>query len=417
MTIPSTARKAGPLLGTGVQTAWPFAFKVFSDSDILVAIADSDGVETPVTLNTDYSVALNANQDTSPGGTVTYPLTGSPLATGSVLSIVGDIDYDQPLDLPSGGNFSPTALENELDRLAMQIQQLREILTRALLAPVTSGASGQLPAPEANALIGWSDASTLQNVPISDLVTAGTYGLTRNDIVTGDGATVLFSLSEDPVVLSNLLVSVDGLVLVPGVDYQLVGGAVMFTVAPSLGAEVLVRYGQALITTGGMASTTVFTPAGGLSSLNVQDALEELDSEKVAASAIANMLETSDIGASVQAYDVDTAKTDVVQTWTTSQRTNETTDNDGSFDLNAAIDFKCTPAAGFTLTFTNIPTTPVVQKGTVMLINPSAYAVAAHANTKLGAATLAALSAAGTYELAYRTSNGVAYVTASGALA
>jgi hypothetical protein len=100
-----------------------------------------------------------------------------------------------------------------------------------------------------------------------------------------------------------------------------------------------------------------------------------------------------------------------------SQRTNETTDNDGSFDLNAAMDFKCTPSAGFTLTFTNIPATPVVQKGTIMLVNPSAYSVAAHANTKVGAATLAALSAAGTYELSYRTSNGLVYVTASGALA
>jgi hypothetical protein len=107
----------------------------------------------------------------------------------------------------------------------------------------------------------------------------------------------------------------------------------------------------------------------------------------------------------------------VAQTFTASQRTNETTDNDGSFDLNAAMDFKCTPSAGFTLTFTNIPATPVVQKGTILLVNPSAYSVAAHANTKVGAATLAALSAAGTYELAYRTSNGVAYVTASGALA
>jgi hypothetical protein len=118
-----------------------------------------------------------------------------------------------------------------------------------------------------------------------------------------------------------------------------------------------------------------------------------------------------------QDYDAAAAKTNSAQTFTATQRTNETTDNDGSFDLNAAMDFKCTPTAGFTLTFTNIPTSPVVQKGTIMLVNPSAYSVAAHANTKVGAATLAALSAAGTYELAYRTSNGLVYVTASGALA
>lgn len=114
--------------------------------------------------------------------------------------------------------------------------------------------------------------------------------------------------------------------------------------------------------------------------------------------------------------DATLAALNVTQTFTTPQRTNETTDNDGSFDLNTANDFKCTPTAGFTLTFTNIPATPIVQHGTIILVNPSAYAVAAHANTKIGTTLLANISAAGTYELAYRTSNGVAYVTASGAL-
>jgi hypothetical protein len=129
------------------------------------------------------------------------------------------------------------------------------------------------------------------------------------------------------------------------------------------------------------------------------------------------VLTAATIGVSVQAYDVDTAKTDVAQIFTATQRTNETIDNDGSFDLSAALDFRCTPTAGFTLTFTNIPATPVVQKGTVVLINPSAYAVAAHANTKVSGSLLSTISAAGTYQLAYRTSNGVVYVTGSGALA
>ena len=138
MTTPSTPRKAGPLLGNDVQYLWPFSFKVFAEGDIAVTIADSAGTETPLVLNTHYTVALNANQETSPGGTVTYPISGAKLPTGSVLAIVGDIDYDQPLDLPSGGNFSPLALENQLDRTTMQIQQLAEELDRAVRLPVTS---------------------------------------------------------------------------------------------------------------------------------------------------------------------------------------------------------------------------------------------------------------------------------------
>jgi hypothetical protein len=138
MTIASTTRKAGPLLGTGSQTAWPFAFKVFAAGDVAVTIANSAGVETALVLNTDYSVALNSNQETSPGGTITYPISGSALPSGSVLTVSGDVDYDQPLDLPSGGNFSPLAIENQLDRATMQIQQLKEQVDRSAKLPVTS---------------------------------------------------------------------------------------------------------------------------------------------------------------------------------------------------------------------------------------------------------------------------------------
>lgn len=119
----------------------------------------------------------------------------------------------------------------------------------------------------------------------------------------------------------------------------------------------------------------------------------------------------------LQAYDADTAKTDVAQTWVAAQRTQETTDNDGSFDLNAALDFECTPTAGFTLTFTNIPASPNVQRGSILLVNGANYAAAAHANTKVTSALLTTISATGTYIVAYETRNGLAYVTSAGAFA
>ncbi len=259
MTTPSTQRKAGPLLGTGVQTAWPFTFKIFAEGDIKVTTADSLGTETELVLNTDYSVSVNANQDTSPGGTVTYPLSGSPLAIGSKLTITGDLDYDQPLDLPAGGNFSPQAIENELDRIVMQVQQLREQLGRALLAPVTSDASGQLPAPQSNTLIGWDVNGALQNVPLSDLATAATYGTWHWDSFTGDGATLTFALTDDPIVIANLAVTIDGLTLTPGVDFTLTSGSLVFPSAPSNGAEILARYGEALVSEVGTILSTGIT--------------------------------------------------------------------------------------------------------------------------------------------------------------
>ena len=160
MTIPSTPRKAGPFLGNGVMTSFPFAFKVFAPTDVKVVVANSAGVETTLVLASDYTVTLNANQETSPGGVIKYPISGGPLPSGSTLVIVGDLDYDQPLDLPSGGNFSPLALENQLDRTTMQIQQLAEQMDRTVKLPVTANASTQLPAPEADKFLAWNSTGT-----------------------------------------------------------------------------------------------------------------------------------------------------------------------------------------------------------------------------------------------------------------
>ena len=75
-----------------------------------------------------------------------------------------------------------------------------------------------------------------------------------------------------------------------------------------------------------------------------------------------------------------------------------TTDNDGSFDLAVGNDFKCTTAGGLTLTFTN----PVAgQSGNIMFINGGNHTIAAHASVAINADVLTAISATGTYHLAY----------------
>lgn len=86
-----------------------------------------------------------------------------------------------------------------------------------------------------------------------------------------------------------------------------------------------------------------------------------------------------------------------------------TTDNDGSFDMSASNNFKCTPAGGFTLTFTNI----VSQSGNILLINSGGHTVSAHANSKVDANILATISAAGTYLLSYFSDGTNAYLTNS----
>jgi hypothetical protein len=238
---------------------------VFAASDIAVTIANNLGVETALVLNADYSVTLNSNQDTSPGGTVTYPISGSALPTGSRLTIFGNLPYDQPLDLPSGGNFSPLALENQLDRLTMQIQQLRELANRSLQLPVTSAPTNvQLPQPAASNIIGWNEnGDNLENYPLSELATSLAFATYRYDTFTGNGSTTQFTLSADPVTLGNLDVAVGGVTQTPGTDYLLVDGVLEFTSAPPNGVTILARFGEGIASGPSMDSYDVrFRQAG-----------------------------------------------------------------------------------------------------------------------------------------------------------
>ena len=123
----------------------------------------------------------------------------------------------------------------------------------------------------------------------------------------------------------------------------------------------------------------------------------------------ATIVKDADIGTSVQAYDADTAKTDVAQTFSVSQRGTLTTDNDGSFDMNATNNFKCTPTGAITLTFTNITSG---QSGFILLVN-SGQTVSAHANTKVDANLLATVTAAGTYLISYFSDGTNVYLTNS----
>ena len=122
-------------------------------------------------------------------------------------------------------------------------------------------------------------------------------------------------------------------------------------------------------------------------------------------------LQPSVIGVSVQAYDANTAKTNVAQNFTLPQRSALLTDNDGSFDLAGKQNFKCTTAGAVTLTFANQADG---ISGSIIFINSSNHTVSAHANTKLTASDLAKLSVTGTYRIDYLSDGTNAYCSVIG---
>ena len=139
MTISSTTRKAGPYIGNGTASVFPFAFKVFQASDMeVVRLTVATNVETTLALTTDYTVSLNQDQDSNPGGSIT--LVAGALATGYNLVITSSVENLQPTDLTNQGGFYPDVINDALDRATIQIQQLQEGLDRAALLPITSAA-------------------------------------------------------------------------------------------------------------------------------------------------------------------------------------------------------------------------------------------------------------------------------------
>ena len=119
------------------------------------------------------------------------------------------------------------------------------------------------------------------------------------------------------------------------------------------------------------------------------------------------------IGSDVQAYDADTAKTDVDQSWSGSQRGTPQTVTDGTLDLDTGNNFLYTPGAADTLEFSNETTG---QSGFIKLINPSAYTISLGSEVKAVSTFATDVTVAGTYLVTYFSDGTDVYVSASDAL-
>ncbi len=138
MSIQSTERVSGPYPCNGLTTQFPFDFKVFNTSEVVAVLTTKAGVESILTLGTDYTVALNSNQDANPGGTLTTLAT---YAIGYKLTLTSEVANTQPETLTNQGGFYPKVIEHALDRLTIQVQQLAERLGRTVQAPISGGIS------------------------------------------------------------------------------------------------------------------------------------------------------------------------------------------------------------------------------------------------------------------------------------
>jgi len=137
MTVQTTDRKY-IFDGNGVATSFSFTnFKAPSNAEIQVVHADSAGAETTLVEGTDYSLTLNADQENNPGGTVTYPLSGSPLPSGESLTVIRSTTKLQQVDIINQGAWQPEVIEGALDRLTMAAQDLQEAVDRSVKVDIS----------------------------------------------------------------------------------------------------------------------------------------------------------------------------------------------------------------------------------------------------------------------------------------
>lgn len=209
MTISSEIRKAGPYTGNGITTSFPFAFKVFAAADILVISADLLGVESTLSIGTDYTVSLNPSQDISPGGSVELL---SALATGYKLVLTSAVDVLQPVDLTNQGGFYPTVLNSALDRLTILVQQLKEQVSRSVKVQISSTITADelgaalLEAEEIATAAAAAAAASAASVDLGALEQAVIDAETAADIATD---AVLFNF-ENPVLNGDMRVAQSG---------------------------------------------------------------------------------------------------------------------------------------------------------------------------------------------------------------
>ena len=143
MTINSTTRKTNNLVGNGNTATYPFAFKVFTDADVVVKKLEvSTSIETTLTLgaNNDYIVTLNDDQNSNPGGSITLKSGGNNqnLASGFQLVITSAVEPLQGTDLTNQGGFFPEVINDALDKAIVLHQQQQDELDRSIKFSLTN---------------------------------------------------------------------------------------------------------------------------------------------------------------------------------------------------------------------------------------------------------------------------------------
>ncbi len=115
--------------GNGVTTTFPYTFRVFDKSDLVVQIVDLEENITVLVLDTDYSVTGVGGYN---GGNV---MLRTALTSGYRIFVSRELPVTQETDLRNQGKFLAEVHEDAFDKLTMLIQQVFYNLSKVIKVP------------------------------------------------------------------------------------------------------------------------------------------------------------------------------------------------------------------------------------------------------------------------------------------
>lgn len=126
-------------VGNGATTVFPFSFVGVGSSDLEVIYTNSSGIVTTLAPS-QYTLVINPVPTGGlwgVGGSVTYPISGTPIQVGTYITINRIVPFEQTVSINNQGAFYPQAVEQGLDLLELQLQQLETELEFTIRVPTS----------------------------------------------------------------------------------------------------------------------------------------------------------------------------------------------------------------------------------------------------------------------------------------
>jgi hypothetical protein len=139
MSVSSTTNRAD-FTGNGAAFIYPFTFPILDEDDLRVVVLSSTGVETTLTIASDYTVSGVGDDE---GGNVTLVnnsqawLTSGMLSSGYTMTIRRLRPVTQTTDISNQSHFYPEVLETAFDHGIMIAQQQQEEIDRSVKLPAS----------------------------------------------------------------------------------------------------------------------------------------------------------------------------------------------------------------------------------------------------------------------------------------